>query len=113
MSGGKSVNAATAALPAGGDQAGHYIGVSISCFGVEFHPICNTPFGKLIGIDVYTDDPSPARLNEIARLFGVCEPLFIGPMEFIAIFKDGAESAKGLGSIPGDANNLNAHKRLF
>jgi len=94
---------------ANGDFVGDHAAIPISCFGVEFHPICSTPFGELVRVNVYADNPDALCLHRLAACFGCGEPFFVGPMEFLAILKHGAESIECLGPVPGHTDELNLH----
>ena len=99
----------SAALPSGGDPISYESGVSLSCYGIDLIPIGNAPFGKLVRVNVYTDDPDPLALIAFAHSFSEREPFFIGRTEFIAILEDGKESGECFGPVPGNAENLNSH----
>lgn len=93
-------------LSAGSDSVCHEVGELHSCCGIKAHPICNTPFGELVRIDVYTDDPHPFGLYVYAQLICSGEPTLISLREFISILKHGSESPISFLPIPGYAYYL-------
>lgn len=101
--------AARPAVGTGGDLVSDHGAVPLSCFGVEFHPICRTPFGELVGVDVYAHDSDPRGPHRLAAILGCDKPLFIGPREFLAVLKDGAKAGIGIWPVPGHADDLDLH----
>jgi hypothetical protein len=95
--------------PAIEQPLGCLVGESGASVGIELLPICSTPAGKLVRVNVYTDDASAATLKFVAALFGINEPLLIGPMEFVAILKHGPQPNEVFGREPDHRNNLNLH----
>jgi hypothetical protein len=87
----------------------HKVGELDSCFGVELQPVGHTPFGEVVRVNVHTNNPDPSALVSFAARFCGHQPLFVGPMEFIAILKHGAEAKEVLFSEPSHSNDLNLH----
>jgi hypothetical protein len=80
-----------------------------SCFGVEFHPVGFAPFGEIVRVNVYTNNPDPLALNVFAASFCGHQPLFVGPMEFIAILKHGSQTSESIFSVPSHSSDANLH----
>ena len=58
-----------------------------SCFGIEFHPVCLTPFGELVRVNVYTDDANTLGLEFLSSCLGGGKPLMVSPVEFVAVLE--------------------------
>lgn len=80
---------------------GHQCGIVHATCGVELLPVLSAPFGEVVRVNVYAEDPDPGFLLRLAAGFGGSQPLFIGPMEFLAVLKKPAQPVEGLGAIPG------------
>ena len=84
-------------------------GVFVPSVGVDFHPLGFTPFGELIRVYVYTENPDVFCLKTFARLLSSHEPLIVGRMEFVTILEYGTKPDEVLALIPRNTDCLNLH----
>lgn len=86
---------------------GNETGVGASTVGVEFQPLGFAPFGEIVRVQVNADYAPAFCLESFAASFGGGQPLIVGPMEFVAILKHGAQPDVVLALEPDHAGSLN------
>lgn len=84
-----------------GDEAGP----RRATFGVDVVPVLSAPFGEVVRVNVCTDDSAPSALLEFAASFGLSQPLWIGPGEFLAVLEQRPQAVVGLGAVPRETDD--------
>lgn len=100
------------AAPSIGTVPGNQGGEGIASFSIELQPLGFAPFGELVRVKVYADHPDAAGFERLAALFCGQQPLLIGPMEFVAILKQGAQAGEIPGGVPDHPDDLSLHDLL-
>lgn len=81
-----------------------------STCGIEIQPLGHAPFGEIVKVNVHSENPDHLSLEALLTSLGGCQPLRIGPMEFVTILKHSAEPEIIVGPIPGHADDFDLHK---
>lgn len=63
------------------------IGKGPATGGIELLPLGMTPRGELVRVNISTDYPEAFDLLKLSKALGGCEPLIVGPMEFVTVIE--------------------------
>jgi hypothetical protein len=91
-------------------RAGDLGGEPHACLGIEVQPVFSAPRGEVVRINVYSDHPTPTLLLDVAATFGPCQPLIVGPTEFLTIFEHVSEPDVVLSANPHHSDDLFGHE---